>query len=289
MKITTRLLFLAGFLFPLRAFAIFGIGDIVFDPANYAQIISVVNQLQNHGQILGQVLGVDTEQLNQLTTIRDVLGTAQRLQNFPRNPSPSDVLGLLRQTPGFENLGLGDLSKLFNSSGVLDVFMGQPASQWKETVSDPMAHFGNALYGDAVNRLGGDLGLTTAETQFVGWMARMDPGERTANRLNIAENAADLILNRWLQATEQRQKAKAELAARIGADNAAAGQAQSVNEQMAAQTRQLTTNNNILLNNANEVTKAHEVERVQAQSEIEVLKEQLLRDELRRKVDRLNQ
>lgn len=276
----------AAFIFS-PVIALFGVGDIVFDPQNFSQTVKIVAQYEQQLQKLATIIGIETGQLETVTAVQKAIGNASDFANFPRNPSSNDVLGFMRKVPGLEGAGLGDVGKLFNSAGVLDLFMGTSVQDWKRMVQDPSDYFGNTLMNRATERIGGELGMNQSEIGFSKWVGQMDDSQRRSNRSNIASAAADYMLERWYKSAKDREAARQEQAARNAAIKETADKASTQNEMLAAQSALMNETNNILLKSAAESSQARDNIITQAQRDNERSTLEQDRESLRRAMERV--
>lgn len=258
----------------------------VFDVGNTMQTIQVVKQVSQQVSTLGKIAGINTEQLQTFNSVLSAIGKANDLANNPNRATPNRILNVMRQLPGMEDSGLDDLSKLFNSTGVLDVFMNQPVTEWNNMVRDPMHYFGDRLRNQAITRIGQEVGMTNAETQYVKWIAQMSDAQREDNALKITMAASDLLLNRWFKSVEQRRKTQQTFAAQVEVNKQDAASAGDVNARLAAGSAQMTTTNQILLSTMQQQQEAAAVQAMGQSNENNLLDQQLKREEMRRAVER---
>src|SRR5687767_11934100 len=87
---------------PVPSWAIFGVGDIVFDPSNTAETINVLRQAQEQLNRLGSLLGVSTQQLDQLLELTTAIGNAAQAIPYARALSPTQIQGIINSIPGLE-------------------------------------------------------------------------------------------------------------------------------------------------------------------------------------------
>ena len=76
MKSATFILLVSLLAAPAAARAVFGVGDVVYDPANTTQTINVLRQAQQEFDRLGTLLGVSTRQFDQLVRLSTAVGKA---------------------------------------------------------------------------------------------------------------------------------------------------------------------------------------------------------------------
>src|SRR5580700_3871651 len=117
----------AAMAWPAAARALFGVGDVVYDPANTAETINVLRQTEQEFDRLGSLLGVSTGQLDQLLLLAAAIGNSGEASAWASPPSLDLLAAKLRALSGLED---SDLEALFNSAGMLDAFLGLSPSEW---------------------------------------------------------------------------------------------------------------------------------------------------------------
>jgi hypothetical protein len=107
-----------------------------------------------------------------------------------------------------------------------------------------------------------------------------------ANALKITMTASELLLERWFKGAEQRRKAQQELAAKVAADERASGEAETINQQLAASSAQATTTNQILLTSIQNQQEAAAIQTMTQKNENELIEAQMNREQMRRAMER---
>lgn len=240
---------------PLVTRAIFGVGDIVFDPTNTAETIKVLAQTQQQVQRLGALLGVSTQQLDQLVQVTNALGNASDAATFARPQSLGQIQSLLHGIPGFEHI---DVSKLFNSAGQLDIFMGITFDQWVQAVQRPTDFFRNALVTPAIDRIGHAAGLTQPEIAYAQWYAARAPTDHYNLGGRAAVDFSNLLASRWLEAASERRVNLQALSAATKSAETKASSARTLVEQEHAQVQITAQTNAIALETAAQNADANE-------------------------------
>jgi hypothetical protein len=239
---------------PVRA--LFGAGDIVFDPANTAQTINVLHEAQQQLDALGSLLGVSTKQFDQLVGLATALGNAVETASFRTPLAQAQLEGLVRSVPGLET---ADLGALFDSNGLLDAFMGVPLAHWEQAVENPTAYFRSILVDPAVARLGSSAGLSSAAVAYAQWYAARSPEDRYNLGAGASADIAGLIEDDWLGASRQRRVNLEGLAAASSDAASQAGKAQTLVDQQHAQAQLSGSTNQILIESAAQNADAAEV------------------------------
>ena len=173
-------LLLAG---PARSRALFGVGDIVFDPANTAQTINVLRQAQQQFDRLGSLLGVSTRQFDQLVQLAAAVGNSAESAGFGGVLSAAQLQALVQAVPGLAGV---DLGALLNPNGQLDAFLGVPLPQWLQAVEHPTAFYRDLLVAPALARLGEAAGWSQPTQAYVQWYA----AQSAEDQRNLGPRAA---------------------------------------------------------------------------------------------------
>ena len=252
---------------PLASRALFGVGDIVFDPENTAQTIKVLEAAQQQLDRLGSLLGVSTQQLDQLLALTKTVGNSGEASAFAQPLSPSQIQVSFNSIPGLQG---SNLSALFNTNGQLDVFMGVPLDQWTQAVQSPNDYYRNILVNPAIERIGGSAGMSEPEIAYTQWYAARSPEDQANLSVRASVDLSNLLTNGFLQSTKQRRVNLQGLSsANQDAQNKAAS-AQTLADQQHAQSQLGANTNAILLESATQNATASEaaVRAVHAQSQL---------------------
>jgi hypothetical protein len=242
-------------LWPLRSRAIFGVGDIVYDPASVAQTINLVQQAQQAYDRLGSLLGVSTRQFDQLVQLNLALGNPAEAAAFAQAATPAELEAMIQSIPGLEQ---AQLSTLFRPDGQLDVFLGLSVANWAAAVENPEQFYQQAATASAATRSGASLAAPLSAATYAQWWA----GQSAEDQRNLAPHAAaDLAAvmgAEWLQSSRTRKTNLQTLAAGNQTDAQSAGQAQTQADQGKAQAKLSVRTNQILLEQAAQSTAAQE-------------------------------
>jgi hypothetical protein len=282
MKFTrfATVLTLSGLLLVPRAHALFGVGDIVFDPTAALDLYNMYQQAQQEYQTLGNILNVNTSQLKTLGDLSVSLGTTANLAAFPRGITPAQLSVMVQAQPGNAGISLGTVNSFLNPSGVFDAFLGQTTADWTKMVASPLSYFGGTLQVRAGVQIGGNLGMTGDQAAYSQWVAAMTPAQQQTNSASIALAGSNIMLNAYFQQAAQQRAVTASFNAKIGADQQNAASATTVNQSMASQNAQTTTTNELLLNMANQQQAHHDTQVSTAAAQNEILNDQVSQEQL---------
>ena len=275
--------FLGGLVlaWPVRARALFGAGDIVYDPANVAQTINVLHAAQQQLDRLGALFGVSTRQFDQLVGLAAAVGNAGEAGAFGHPLPAQDLQQLVRSVPGLSG---ADLQALFNTESQLDAFLGVPAGLWVQAIEHPTAFYRDILVNPAINRAGASAGLGSPAIAYAQWYAARSPEDQANLGGRAATDISDLLAGDWLQAAMRRRVNLQALAAESEAAQTEAGRAQTLADQQHAQSRLSAGANHILLEAAAQAADAQETTARAANAQTRIFQEA---DEARRNAGEL--
>jgi hypothetical protein len=230
-------------LLPLRSHALFGVGDIVYDPANVAQTVSLVQETGQQLSRLGSLLGVSTQQLTQLLQLAQSLGNGSEAAGFGQAPTAAQLQASLQSIPGLEQATLGSLLR---SDGQLDAFLGLPVSAWVGAVQHPDQLFRAALLLGAAERTG--LNETALDsTAYAQWLAQQTPEDQANRGARSVADVSSLLSTGWLDQAQTRRTNLQALAGGTQAAETASGAARTVADQENAHAQLTVQTNRILL------------------------------------------
>lgn len=256
---------------PLSSRALFGVGDIVFDPANVEQTVNVLRAAQQQFDRLGSILGVSTRQFDQLVGLAAALGNSGESGAFGRVLSPDELGSLVRTKPGLESAQLGSL---FDTTGQLDAFLGVPLERWTLAVENPSAFFRDILTAPAIARVGGSAGLTPASIAYAQWYSSRAPEDRSNLGGRAAVDVAHLLAADWLDDSKQRRINLQALSAKAKAAEADSGRTQTLADVARTQARIDATTSQVLLESAAQAAGAQETALRAAGAQSELILEQ---------------
>jgi hypothetical protein len=232
---------------PATTRALFGVGDIVFDPANTLQTINVLRETQQQFDRLGSILGVSTQQFDQLVQLTTALGNAVESAPYQLEPTPGQLQQAVQSAPG---LASADLGALFNPNGLLDAFLGVPLDQWTQAVENPVGFYRNILVNPAIERLGQSAGLGTPAVAYAQWYAARSPEDKDSLGAAAAADLSGLLAADWLGGARQRRVNLEGLSAANKDAGNRAGNARTLLDQQHAGAQLSSATNSILLETA---------------------------------------
>ncbi len=281
MRFSRCLFLLISLGLPAPCWALLGVGDVVYDPANVAQTINLLHQAQQEFDRLGTLLGVSTQQFDQLVRLTAALGNAGEAQPFAPALTPQQTEGMVRIVPGLEQ---ASLNPLYNPNGQLDAFMGVPLAQWTLAVENPGLFYRTLLVNPAIARIAGAAGLNPSTAAYLQWYSARSAEDQYNLGTRAAIDMSHLLTGDWLQGAKQRRVNLQGLAAgnQDGLTKAAAAQTLVDQAHVAAQLQAGT--NAILIESAAQTTEAREAAVRAAISQNQMLQEQ---NEERRNADEL--
>jgi hypothetical protein len=252
---------------PFAFLALFGAGDVVFDPENTAQTINVLHAAQQQIDRLGTLLGVSTKQFDQLVALATAIGNASEASAFGAGPSPRQLQDTVRSTPGLQD---ADLGALFDTNGLLDAFMGVPPAQWAQLVGNPYAWYRSVLVNPALARMGAPADAARPASAYAAWYGSRSAEDQANLGARSAADFSSLLSDEWLGDGWQRRVSLQGLAAGARDAGARAGQAQTLADQQHAAALLGAGTNSILLESAAQNAGAHEamVQAAAAQNEL---------------------
>jgi hypothetical protein len=256
---------------PLRSRALFGVGDIVFDPANVEQTINVLSAARQQFDRLGSILGVSTQQLDQLVSLATAIGSSAESGPFGRILSQNELQSLVQTIPGLESAQLGSL---FDTTGQLDAFLGVPLDQWILAVQNPTAFYRDILTAPAIARVGSSAGLTPAAVAYAQWYSSLTQEDRANLGGRAAVDVAHLLAADWLNGSEQRRINIQALSAKAQEAESDTSHAQTLADVAHTQARIFATTNHVLLESAAQAADAQETALRAAGAQSELLLEQ---------------
>jgi hypothetical protein len=238
---------------PAAARAVFGVGDVVYDPANTTQTINVLRQAQQEFDRLGTLLGVSTRQFDQLVRLSTAVGGPG--STALAATTPGQLLAAVQAVPGLET---ADLGALFDTNGLLDAFLGTPLSQWTLAIENPRAYLRTILVNPAISRVGASSGLSTPAIAYAQWYAARSPEDRLNSGTASAVDFSNLLASDWLQGSKTRRVNLEGLAAGNQGAGAGAQSAATVLDGQRAQAQLSANTNAILLEAAAQAADASE-------------------------------
>jgi hypothetical protein len=250
---------LALFGAPRPSYALFGVGDIVFDPTAFAQLIKDYQEYEQMTAYLNQMAGYENSQLNTLNSMNSVLGPQHTTAN-PFSSSNQSVLGAVASIPGINQASLG--SSFYTSgplSGSLDIFMGMPVATYTSTYANPWTNFTNYALSSVVQSVGADIGLSDQQTAFANWAAKQVANNATGNQRALGLGTMEVLINQYAQNQQQRRQLLQTHASAVATAASQADAAKTVQDQLAAANRIAATHANATITASQQSNDAHEV------------------------------
>jgi hypothetical protein len=174
-------------------------GVLTFDLQSFLQQLALKTIGENQVSALGQLVGVNNQQLSAAREIYSVLGdhNASGLANFNLN----DLQTVLRGVPGLENT---DLASLF-PAGVGSAFLGLSLANWQNTIGNPSSLFAAQMAHMAIGDITQRAGLAPDESAFLNYLAT--PGNLLAkNQMNLALSVSRLLTSHLLESIQTQAK-----------------------------------------------------------------------------------
>lgn len=272
-----------------RSWALFGVGDIVFDPTAFFNLTEQYGELQSQYDELSSILGVAQQSAGYLNQVQQAIGQVKAGVNL--NQAGINSLTSLTQGMGIDlsgsfstNIGgLGisgnvmagtgngpggsapstgnNLAKMFQTSGPfagsLDVFMGMNLNSFQGTMS-PVQNFLSWATNNSVNAMGVSVGLSDPEIGFSAQIALMPDSARAKNKTQIASAIADMHANSYMNNASARRvsmQTESNLAADAANDSSNAG---TLNDLAAAGNKLAYSNARVAALNAQMTNDANE-------------------------------
>jgi len=188
---------------PVSSFAMYP----VFDVAAFGQLIKSYQQGTQQLQQLGQIVRLNSQQLNTLNSLKTAVGVAQR--TLPPNSITANQLTALAQGLGLDHNG--NISKIYQASGPfagsLDVFMGTSLQNFQSSQANPWSAFQNTAVNNSIQAIGMSVNTPNREIAFAQQVAGMDISTRQANQTQIGLGLAQLATQRYADAATDRRVA----------------------------------------------------------------------------------
>jgi len=181
-------------------------GVLTFDLQSFLQQFALKAIGQDQVSSLGQLLGVNNQQLSAAREIYSVLGdhNASGLANFDLN----DLQTVLKGVPGLENVNLASLFP----AGVGSAFLGLSLADWQNTVGNPSSLFATQLAHMAIGDIAQQAGLPPDENGFLNYLAT--PGNSLAkNQMDLALSVGRLLASHLLESVPAQAEQTAVYAA----------------------------------------------------------------------------
>jgi hypothetical protein len=181
-------------------------GVLTFDLQSFLQQLALKAIGQDEVSSLGQLLGVNNQQLSAAREIYSVLGdqNASRLADFNLN----DLQTALKGVPGLENVNPASLFP----PDIGGAFLGLSLANWQNTVGNPSSLFATQMAHMAIGDITQQAGLPPDESAFLDYLAA--PGNSLEkNQMNLALSISRLLASHLLGSVQTQAKQAAVYAA----------------------------------------------------------------------------
>lgn len=250
--------------------------QLVHDIQNTLQTIKVVEANITQIAKLGQILGVNTEQLATLSKISSTIGDASNVAQFGKSMSLSQLSGYLNKIPGLEGT---DVGKIFNTNGALDIFGGYSINQWKDMVENPTSFYRSQIMSSALRKVGESAGMNSREIAMLDYV-RLNAGGGHMNKWEVSKQVADIMMDRHLEAEKERKQRLQALSATTQASKESADNAKTLTEQTAAQTAVLNNAAQAIIEGSNQAGQHATAQTTAIEKGNASLAEQIERDQM---------
>ncbi len=238
-----------------NSYAIFGAGDVVYDPANVAQTINVVKAAQSQLDRLGSLLGISTNQLDTLTNLTKSFGDSSNLNRINHILTPKDLSDILNTNPAYHNY---NLNTLVDINGILDAFLGISFDGWIEAIENPLNFYSASLINPAISRIGASTGIPNPTIAYTQWYATQTINDKANLNLKMQNDITDLMNTDWFSESKTRKINLQELATRSKYAENNSANATTLTDQQRSQGQLGSINNEILIETAAQTVAAQE-------------------------------
>jgi hypothetical protein len=184
----------------------YAFGVLTFDLQSFLQQLALQAIGQDQVSFLGQLVGVNNQQLSAAREIDSVLGdnNASGLADFNLN----DLQTVLNGVPGLENVNLASLFP----PGVGSAFLGLSLDNWQNAIGNPSSLFATQMAHMAVGDITQQAGLPPDEGDFLDYLAT--PGNSIAkDQVHLALSVGRLLTSHLLESIQTQAKQAAVYAA----------------------------------------------------------------------------
>jgi hypothetical protein len=174
-------------------------GVLTFDIQSFLQQLALKSIGLDQVSSLGQLVGVNNQQLSAAREISSVLGdhNASGLVNLNLN----DLQTVLQGVPGLENTNLASLFP----AGVGSAFLGLSLANWQNTIGNPSSLFAAQMAHMAIGDITQRAGLPPDESAFLNYLTT--PGNLLAkNQTDLALSVGRLLTSHLLESIQTQAK-----------------------------------------------------------------------------------
>jgi hypothetical protein len=250
---------------PSKAFALFGIGDIVFDPTNYAKNLLTSQYTQMTNTVTRDINTATAAQLTQLQNVRNLLSNPTDTNNPIAGMALAELTNKMRTIPGMERF---DAAALIRGQSPLDMFMGQGYETWRNVISNPSRGIAIEITKSLPGGLDGD-----PEVRFAEMIAGLSGAGRTNSRGQIMEGFTKIMTSRVLRDVET-QGAKSQAFSVLNGEirkKANESGESTVVGQLRIQNQQIATSNDLLNNLNTQMAQRNALDAVRSETEADIL------------------
>jgi hypothetical protein len=140
-------------------------GVMTFDLQSFLQTLATKSIGQSQLAQLGQIAGLNSQQVIAAQKIYSVLGDSSNSSLGYFNLG--NLQTVLRGVPGLENLNIASLFP----PGVGGAFLGLDYNNWKTSISDPSSYFAQQIQRSVVGDVVSQMGLPPDESSFLQQLA----------------------------------------------------------------------------------------------------------------------
>lgn len=244
-----------------------------FDIPGFAATMNVLNQNVRQVTALGNILQVNTQQLQTVQSMRDSIRNVNELPGQVRAIKNLDPYAIQKAVSGIAGLAGVDVSQ-FMKPDALGMFYGMSAGEWQTIVMSPRQAIFNTMRERAVRRIGKEVGLTDAEAGYATWVVGLPKATREHMRDRIAEDIAGFAFERLQRDMQKRQREVVVDQVKAHEMVQEAAKDGTINERMALGNMISAQGNEQAIKAASAQAKAAETTNTQLHTQVELLRKQ---------------
>ena len=244
-----------------------------FDIPGFAATMNVLNQNVRQVTALGNILQVNTQQLQTVQNMRDSIRRTNEGVGQIREIGGLSQSSIQNAISGIAGLGGFDVSK-FMKPDALGMFYGMSAGEWQSIVMSPRRAIFDTMRERAVRRIGKEVGLTDAEAGYASWVVGLPKATREHMRDRIAEDIAGFAFERLQKDMQKRQQEVIVDQAKANEMVKEAAKDGTINERMALSNMISAQGNEQAIKAASAQAKAAETTNTQLHTQVELLRKQ---------------
>jgi len=244
-----------------------------FDIPGFTATMNVLNQNVRQVTALGNILQVNTQQLQTVQSMRDSIRNVNELPGQVRAIRNLDPYAIQNAVSGIAGLAGIDVSQ-FMKPDALGMFYGMSAGDWQSIVMSPRRAIFNTMRERAVRRIGKEVGLTDAEAGYASWVVGLPKATREHMRDRIAEDIAGFAFERLQRDMQKRQQEVIVDQVKANEMVTEAAKDGTINERMALGNMISAQGNEQAIKAASAQAKAAETTNTQLHTQVELLRKQ---------------